>query len=213
MVGCRARLRDFMFKIFGEKWDITQPWLMSLFLKGTSGVQSWLHLDPYIVYTKSKCNFLAIFNLFYWKRDWFIRESPWSVVAVLNCAKSALAASSKRNSYLRSTGNDAAQLLVGRTMQKCTSKQQQHLHVQNSSKQLLSFHHFSSGPRTIKAELSTKTKSILLVGFFQLLLSLHQNNNSFAFTAAVLVLKSSEKKAFIFFSAIVFFSTWVFMCD
>ena len=39
------------------------------------------------------------------------------------------------------------------------SKLQQHLHVQNSSKQLLSFHHFSSGPRTIKA----KTKSILLV--------------------------------------------------
>ena len=71
----------------------------------------------------------------------------------LNCAKSALAASSKRNSYLRSTGNDAAAALL----QKCTSSCQllgsiqQHLHVQNSSKQLLSFHHFSSGPRTIRS--------------------------------------------------------------
>ena len=103
----------------------------------------------------------------------------------LNCAKSALAASSKRNSYLRSTGNDAAAALL----QKCTSSCQllgsiqQHLHVQNSSKQLLSFHHFSSG-------LCPNSKSVLL-----LLFKLAKTKSS------ILLANSRSRKSIRYFSA------------
>ena len=100
---------------------------------------------------------------------------PWDDLKLRK--KVHLAASSERNSYLRSTGNAAAfgcwcaQCCAMRLCAKSSdgvrtiAKTAQHLHVQNSSKQLNFFllHHFSSGPLTIRAAVEQKKILIFFV--------------------------------------------------